>query len=89
MDTHERHSTCIPPRWHRRRGGPTPHGCGVVVSTHQSERLLTLLVRLGFTAERIGDSRLRVESSSIDEVRRFATFFHIDLRDAPQAHPPE
>ncbi len=59
----------------------TTHPHGVIVSSPQSDRLLTLLVRLGFTAERSGRSQLRVDGSTRDEVRRFALLFDI------QAHP--
>jgi hypothetical protein len=80
MTTHRQHLIGVQPfRWRERSAPPTPteYG-GVVVSTQQSDRLLALLVRLGFTAQRIGRSRLWVEgSTTTDDVRRLALLFNI------------
>jgi hypothetical protein len=56
-----------------------PHDRGIVVSSQQSERLLTLLQRHGFSAERIQPGLLNVPDSSIGEMRRFALFFGISV----------
>lgn len=69
------------PRRRDKAETPTPHEPGVIVSSPQSDRLLTLLLQLGFTAERFGRSQLRVDGSTRDEVRCFALLFDI------QAHP--
>lgn len=67
---------------------PTPSEYCVVVSSEQSGRLLTLLLRLGFTAERIGRSQLRINGCTIDEVHCFALLFDIRVLQL-SAGPPD
>ncbi len=66
---------------------PPPNECGLVVSSEQSDRLLTLLLRLGFTAERIGRRQLRINGSTIDEIHRFALLFDIGALQVSAGRP--
>lgn len=67
---------------------PTPRECCIVVSSEQSVRLLTLLLRNGFTAERIDRSQLRINGSTIDEINCFALLFNIRVLQL-SASPPD
>jgi hypothetical protein len=66
---------------------PQRNDCGLVVSNEQSDRLLALLLRLGFTAESIGRSQLLINGSTVDEIHRFALLFGIGVLEV-SAGPP-